>query len=135
MSAVWTDYYSIIHIQMPSPFALKKHQIWTKFYFLFSPLQNCQTQCIAESLRILLRKKYKKQTQLFQMQCQEVVIEYLAPTSKTTEEVTMKNSIHGGCSFNWFWIEKLPEDHTCKKREIVEIYLCNFFWIFRKILG
>ena len=25
--------------------------------------------------------------------------------------------------------------HTCKKREIVEIYLRNFFWIFRKILG
>ena len=104
-------------------------------FFILTIAKSCQTQCIAESLRILLRKKYKKQTQLFQMQCQEVVIEYLAPTSKTTEEVTMKNSIHGGCSFNWFWIEKLPEDHTCKKREIVEIYLCNFFWIFRKILG
>ena len=25
--------------------------------------------------------------------------------------------------------------HTCKKREIAEIYLRNFFWIFRKILG
>ena len=25
--------------------------------------------------------------------------------------------------------------HTCKKREIVEIYLHNLFWIFRKILG
>ena len=25
--------------------------------------------------------------------------------------------------------------HTCKKREIPEIYLLNFFWIFRKILG
>ena len=25
--------------------------------------------------------------------------------------------------------------HTCKKREIPEIYLRNFFWIFRKILG
>ena len=25
--------------------------------------------------------------------------------------------------------------HTCKKLEIVEIYLRNFFWIFRKILG
>ena len=27
------------------------------------------------------------------------------------------------------------EMHTCKKREIVEIYLRKFFWIFRKILG
>ena len=27
------------------------------------------------------------------------------------------------------------EGHTCKKREIAEIYLRNFFWIFRKILG
>ena len=26
-------------------------------------------------------------------------------------------------------------EHTCKKREIVEIYLRKFFWIFRKILG
>ena len=25
--------------------------------------------------------------------------------------------------------------HTCKKREIAEIYLRNFFWIFRKNLG
>ena len=25
--------------------------------------------------------------------------------------------------------------HTCKKREIVEIYLRKYFWIFRKILG
>ena len=25
--------------------------------------------------------------------------------------------------------------HTCKKREIPEIYLRKFFWIFRKILG
>ena len=25
--------------------------------------------------------------------------------------------------------------HTCKKREIAEIYLRKFFWIFRKILG
>ena len=25
--------------------------------------------------------------------------------------------------------------HTCKKREISEIYLRKFFWIFRKILG
>ena len=25
--------------------------------------------------------------------------------------------------------------HTCKKREIPEIYLRNFFWTFRKILG
>ena len=25
--------------------------------------------------------------------------------------------------------------HTCKKREIPEIYLRNFFWIFCKILG
>ena len=31
--------------------------------------------------------------------------------------------------------EKCAEKHTCKKREIVEIYLRNFFWIFRKILG
>ena len=26
-------------------------------------------------------------------------------------------------------------DHTCKKREIAEIYLRKFFWVFRKILG
>ena len=26
-------------------------------------------------------------------------------------------------------------EHTCKKREIAEIYLRKFFWIFRKILG
>ena len=25
--------------------------------------------------------------------------------------------------------------HTCKKREIPEIYLRKYFWIFRKILG
>ena len=30
---------------------------------------------------------------------------------------------------------KKAKGHTCKKREIVEIYLRNFFWIFRKILG
>ena len=30
---------------------------------------------------------------------------------------------------------KVSQRHTCKKREIVEIYLRNFFWIFRKILG
>ena len=35
------------------------------------------------------------------------------------------------------WSDRwLPcSEHTCKKREIPEIYLCNFFWIFRKILG
>ena len=26
-------------------------------------------------------------------------------------------------------------EHTCKKREIAEIYLHKNFWIFRKILG
>ena len=31
-------------------------------------------------------------------------------------------------------IEK-SHNHTCKKREIPEIYLRNFFWIFCKILG
>ena len=30
---------------------------------------------------------------------------------------------------------KIHVNHTCKKREIPEIYLRNFFWIFRKILG
>ena len=30
---------------------------------------------------------------------------------------------------------QLSQAHTCKKREIVEIYLRKFFWIFRKILG
>ena len=34
----------------------------------------------------------------------------------------------------WRQISKICP-HTCKKREIVEIYLRNFFWIFRKILG
>ena len=29
--------------------------------------------------------------------------------------------------------QALSDSHTCKKREIVEIYLRNFFWIFRKI--
>ena len=29
----------------------------------------------------------------------------------------------------------IPSSHTCKKREIAEIYIRNFFWIFRKILG
>ena len=29
----------------------------------------------------------------------------------------------------------IGESHTCKKREIAEIYLRNSFWIFRKILG
>ena len=29
----------------------------------------------------------------------------------------------------------IPVTHTCKKREIPEIYLRKFFWIFRKILG
>ena len=31
-------------------------------------------------------------------------------------------------------IEK-SQNHTCKKREIPEIYIRKFFWIFRKILG
>ena len=29
----------------------------------------------------------------------------------------------------------VASSHTCKKREIPEIYLRNFFWIFCKILG
>ena len=34
-------------------------------------------------------------------------------------------------------LQNWPHDgtHTCKKREIAEIYLRKFFWIFRKILG
>ena len=34
-----------------------------------------------------------------------------------------------------FIIKTPPHHHTCKKREIAEIYLRKFFWIFRKILG
>ena len=32
-------------------------------------------------------------------------------------------------------VKNLPYNQTCKKREIAEIYLRNFFWIFCKILG
>ena len=93
MSAVWTDYYSIIHIQMPSPFALKKQTNLDEILFLILTIaKSCQTQCIAESFRILLGKKYTKQTRLFQNKCQKVVSEYLAPTTEATEKVTMKNS-------------------------------------------
>ena len=39
--------------------------------------------------------------------------------------------LHAFRSPSW----QLQPLHTCKKREIPEIYLRNFFWIFRKILG
>ena len=32
-------------------------------------------------------------------------------------------------------ITNVGDYHTCKKREIPEIYLRKFVWIFRKILG
>ena len=48
-------------------------------------------------------------------------------TTKYSEDISTYKQLRGStCSIYV---------HTCKKREIAEIYLHNFFWIFRKILG
>ena len=51
-----------------------------------------------------------------------------APVQKTLS--TVKRCIYMVVYFHFYWWW-----HTCKKREIAEIYLRKFFWIFCKILG
>ena len=61
------------------------------------------------------------------------------PIPTPTWPLTWNSSFESYCRtqkivqfFCWVWCVSV---HTCKKREIPEIYLRNFFGIFRKILG